>query len=139
MARLNVSGSFGDQRVTWKGLNYIIENDIKNIIKDNTHELKNDLRQAWPVATGRSRAGWHVRGNQYTWSVANNVTNPDTGFYYIAPLWYGSSQQMPQGGDPIVRRRALLLRNELRRHKWNKRRRRYDPIRTSSGHPDIRV
>jgi len=126
-------------KVTWDQLFGIIEKDVKAVIQEQARELKFDVQEAWPVKTGRSKAGWKLGGNQYGYFIFNKVKNPETGFDYVPLLWYGSSSQMPQGGDPIVRRRTIILLQELKKIKWNKRRRRYDTIKTRTGRPEVRL
>jgi hypothetical protein len=120
-------------KVTWNSLYGIIDADVKEVIRKNMQALKSDIRAAWPVKTGRSKINWIIRGNQHGWSLANPTVNPSTGYHYIPFLWYGGSQQLPLGGDPIVRARSKILLNDLKNIRWNAGINGYDPIRRRKG------
>ncbi len=84
----------------------------KPIFRETAHAFKAELVDSWPVDTGRSRDGWKIQANQYDWTVTNSVVNPRTGVSYIGGLWWGlpiGSEQLPYGGDPILRRHAARL------------------------------
>lgn len=119
--------------VKWDNLFGVIENNVKEVIREEIFNLRDDIRAVWPVKTGRSKMGWRIRGNRYGWSIVNPTVNPKTGYHYIPFLWSGGSPQLPLGGDPIVRARSIILLNRFRRLKWNARHRRYDPIKTRRG------
>jgi len=123
--------------IKWDNLSGVIEDNIKEVIREETFNLRDDIKAVWPVKTGRSKMNWYIRGNRYGWSIVNPTINPKTGFHYIPFLWFGGSKQLPLGGDPIVRARAAILLSRFKRLKWNARRRRYDPIKTRRG--DLRV
>ena len=96
----------------------VIKKAAKEVIRENTYELKEDIQRVWPVKTGASKAGWKVAGHARGWTVYNHVVSPE-GFDYVPALWNGSSQQLPLGGDPIVQRRRLLLLKSLRKMQFN--------------------
>ncbi len=98
----------------------IIDAATKQVIKDRTYKLKNEIVAIWPVKSGRSKAGWKIRGNQYGWSVVNNVKSPE-GYDYVPNLWFGlplGSPKLPNGGDPVFQRHMLLLEKDLKRMKF---------------------
>ncbi len=108
------------KKVSWEALPRIIGGKTSAIVKEQTIHLKNDLVAAWPVKSGRSRAGWKVRTYKTGhYAVVNFVKSPK-GYNYVADLWEGTprgSEQLPNGGDPILYRNALELRKRLDRMK----------------------
>ena len=104
------------KKVKWENLPSVINKATMVVVRKRSHLLKEDLKAAWPVKSGRSRAGWKVQGNQYSSSVVNRVVSPE-GHDYVPRLWEGlplGSRQMPNGGDPIVQRNARALEKELK-------------------------
>ncbi len=95
----------------------VIDLHIRKVLSSRTQALKADIVAAWPVKSGRSKAGWRIQANQYSWSVVNSVSNPETGEEYVDDLWKGlpwGSSQMPLGGDPIVRKHSILFIRDLK-------------------------
>ena len=104
------------KKVSWEALPGIITTEVSEVLEKTTRELSQDIKAAWPVASGRSKAGWKVRryksGN---FAVVNFVKAPG-GYNYVADLWEGmpkGSSQLPNGGDPILRRHQIRLRREF--------------------------
>lgn len=107
------------KKVRWEDLFGITDRAVKEVIKKHSYALKEDIQAAWPVKTGKSKAGWRVYGHRYGWTVSNNVVSPE-GHDYVPNLWLGmpiGSPQLPNGGDPIVQRRRVLLEKDLKRIK----------------------
>lgn len=91
-----------------------IQRSANKVLKKHAVYLKEDLKAAWPVKTGASKAGWRVQNRGAGYAVTNNVKSP-SGFDYVTKLWHGSSSQMPLGGDPIVQRRRIIVLRALRK------------------------
>ncbi len=89
-----------------------VKESFAEILNDKTLSLKDDLKTAWPVDTGRSKAGWSQQQKPDGYSVTNDVIAPD-GEKYIVGLWMGSSRQMPDGGDIIYQRWLFELRSAI--------------------------
>jgi len=90
---------------------------IRRVLSARSKLMKDDIVASWPVKTGRSKAGWKIRSNQYSASVVNNVRNPITGANYVDDLWRGlpwGSSQLPLGGDPIFAKHAYLFLRDLK-------------------------
>jgi len=95
-----------------------IDERIRLVLSKRTKLMKDDIVNAWPVKTGRSKAGWRIRANQYSSAVVNKVRNPITGVAYVDDLWRGlpwGSDQLPLGGDPIFAKHAALFINDLKK------------------------
>jgi len=107
-------------RVAFEDLFGVIKKAARATVRDHSYALKADIQRVWPVKTGASKAGWAIRGNQHGWVIVNHVVSPK-GYDYVQGLWHGSSQQLPLGGDPIVRARRELLMQSLRKMQFNKR------------------
>ena len=101
-------------QVKWEDMFYLISAPAKEIVRKHTYGLKDDIQKVWPVKTGKSKAGWKVAGHPAGWTVYNTVKNPVTGYAYVPDLWRGKSDQLPFGGDPIVRMRRLMLITDLK-------------------------
>ncbi len=102
--------------ITWGQLPKVVEQATMKIVRKRSQLLKADLVAAWPVKSGASRAGWKVIGNQHSSAVVNRVVSPE-GYDYVPNLWRGlplGSRQLPNGGDPIVRRHAKALKRDLK-------------------------
>lgn len=108
----------GSNTVAFKDLFGVIKKSAQKVIRAHTHALKRDIQTVWPVKSGASKAGWSIGGNQHGWSVYNSVRG-ERDYNYVVDLWYGSSQQLPAGGDPIVRRRKELLLKDLQKMQFN--------------------
>ncbi len=90
----------------------LVKESFNEVLDEQTQNLQTELKVAWPVDTGRSRAGWKQQPTQDGYSVTNNVKAPD-GEEYIDDLWMGSSRQMPDGGDIIYQRWQYELREAI--------------------------
>ena len=89
----------------------------RRVLSTSTKLLKDDIVRSWPVKTGRSKAGWKIRANQYSPAVVNNVRNPITGANYVDDLWRGlpwGSDQLPLGGDPIFLKHSAMYIQALK-------------------------
>ena len=105
------------KKITWEQLPGVVAVSTMKIMRKRSRLLKNDLVAVWPVRSGASRAGWKVIGNQYSSAVINRVISPE-GYDYVPNLWMGlplGSKQLPNGGDPILRRHAKALKKDLKR------------------------
>ena len=104
------------EKVTWQGLPRKIDKATSKIVESQTKVLYSDIVRAWPVKSGKSKAGWRVR--DYVsghYAVVNFVRSPE-GYNYVADLWIGlpvGSDQLPNGGDPILARNIIQLRSRL--------------------------
>ena len=90
----------------------LIKENFNEVLDEQTKNLQTDLKAAWPVDTGRSRAGWKQQPTLDGYSVTNDITTPD-GYDYVGDLWMGSSRQMPDGGDIIYQRWQYELREAI--------------------------
>jgi len=108
-------------KVSWEGLPRRIGTATSKIVKARTVKLTTNIKAVWPVKSGRSKAGWKMRSyktGHYT--VVNFVKSPKARYNYVADLWVGSpvgSDQLPNGGDPILKAHAILLKRDLGRMK----------------------
>jgi hypothetical protein len=103
------------KKITWEQLPKTVQLAMMPVLRKRSKLLKTDIVAAWPVKSGRSKAGWKLRGNQYSSSVVNHVVSPE-GYDYVPRLWEGlplGSRQLPNGGDPIVRRHYALLLKDI--------------------------
>ncbi len=89
-----------------------IKESFNEVLNEQTLSLQDDLKTAWPVDTGRSRAGWKQQPIPDGYSVTNDVKSPE-GHDYVDKLWMGSSRQMPDGGDIIYQRWLYELREAI--------------------------
>ena len=107
-------------KVTWAQLPKIIATEASEIVETRTRKLYADVVSSWPVKTGKSKAGWKVRGYKAGgWAIVNFVKSPD-GYNYVADLWAGlpkGSAQLPNGGDPILAGHMIALKRDLSRMK----------------------
>ncbi len=107
------------KKITWGQLPKLIDQKAKMVVQKRTHALRAEIVAVWPVKSGRSKAGWKIRGNQHGYSIVNNVKSPE-GYDYVPNLWIGlpvGSAQLPNGGDPIYQRHARLLMKDFKRMK----------------------
>ena len=112
----------GTTKVRFDQVFGIIEKSAKAVIKKRTYALKEDIVRAWPVKSGRSKAGWKVWAHRAGWTISNHVVSPE-GHDYVPNLWVGlplGSRQLPNGGDPIVQRHVKLLRKGLKGMNFDK-------------------
>ena len=106
-------------KVTFEQAPKHIDAAARKVIKHHVYRLRDDIVHAWPIKSGRSKAGWKVHGHRSGHTIANHVVSPK-GYDYVPQLWVGlplGSKQLPNGGDPIVQRRWKLLRKDLKRMK----------------------
>jgi len=104
-------------KVSWAQLPSVINLAASRIVEKRTRKLYAEIVSVWPVKTGKSKAGWKVRGYKAGgWAIVNFVKGPE-GYNYVADLWYGlpkGSSQLPNGGYPVLARHLHLLKSELR-------------------------
>ncbi len=103
-------------KVRFEDLFGIIDKAARKVIKERMYLLKDDVVNAWPVKSGRSKMGWSVYAHRSGWTLSNAVKSPE-GFDYVPQLWIGmpvGSRQMPLGGDPILQMHHELLKAELK-------------------------
>ncbi len=102
-------------KVKFSQLFGIIDKATKEVLKETTYALKDDIVASWPVKSGRSKAGWKVWGHRSGWTISNHVKSPE-GYDYVPQLWEGlpgGSRQLPHGGDPIYQKHLLILEKNL--------------------------
>ncbi len=105
------------RKVSWADLPRIINAEASRIVERRTKLMFADIVSSWPVKSGKSKAGWKVRGYKPGgWAIVNFVRSPD-GYDYVADLWAGlprGSSQLPNGGDPILLRHTIMLKKDLK-------------------------
>ncbi len=87
--------------MTWAQLEAKITSEVDRAIKDSIGELQVNIKSEAPVKSGKSRAGYRMVQTPGGWAMMNNVTGAN-GAQYIPKLWFGWSQQLPQGHWPTV-------------------------------------
>ncbi len=98
----------------------VISKKLERAVEESATNLFRDIVKAWPVDSGTSRAAWEiVKKGDLKWSISNNIN-------YSPYLWTGrrkignkmqGSEQMADGGAPIVKRADMALQRTLNRIK----------------------
>ncbi len=104
------------KKVTWDMLPSIIAGETQKIVEHHTKLLYMDIVSVWPVKSGKSKASWRVRKYVSGHYAVVNFARAKGGYNYVADLWIGEpvgSSQLPNGGDPILKRHHHMLTNDL--------------------------
>ncbi len=98
--------------MTFDQFKTLAKTKLDRTIKDSVGELTVQIRDEAPVKTGKSRAGYTLVQTPGGWAMINTVTGANNQ-PYVPKLWFGWSQQLPQGHFPTVDRWKYTLKQAI--------------------------
>ena len=98
--------------MTWEQAEASILASLDNVLDNSVTELTQNIKMEAPVDTGKSKAGYQKITVSNGYAMINQVFAPD-GFNYVEQLWFGWSQQLPQGHYPTLIKFKVKLMYDL--------------------------
>lgn len=100
--------------MTFKQLETRIDRNVAKIVKQTAQEFNADIISAWAVDTGFSKSQWKLdRIDRLTWTVSNHVSY--TPILFLGRIGNRGSEQLPNGGYPILDANILKMKRKLRK------------------------